>query len=873
MSTCPFTRLPNYGDDEVRVFHPLCEKALKQALIHLGLDNTYEVLHHEVVGTLQADYVLKNKTTKKYLLFIEVKRTPGAVSSTRYRNQGQAYVREANIMVEQPYYCLTNLEIIDLFKHDSSRPVVSQQLIDPSPIRVGNFQDPVTDFYDHLVKAFEQIISISVQDTGVYKLSTAKLLAILQSRRDNVTTWHQALVVAGYEYIRGVLKGQKVSVPVREAVNFRNRPAKLLQEGRKIDFNVLFSEPHPNSTDSDVWDVNLLSEMNELGEKALTGDELAELIHSIAIRGKGHEGIVPTDIELGKVLSILSQHVLGGELGEDEIICDPAAGSGNLLATVSTGFPNISPEQLWANDIEPLFLELLSIRLGLLFPRVISPRNAPIITGRDICDIDRDECHNVKVVVLNPPYLSGVSNPGMKRKFAAKIEQISGEEPKTNVGQIGVEALFLELVTELVSDGTVVSAIMPKQYLTSRGNEAKAFRNFLLGTFGLQHIFLYPRQGLFEEVTKDTVVFVGKKNSAIQDIEVFHSFISLEEIELHSLKQRLNQVQTSEDSSISLGMGLELNKIKKQQLAARVENGWRNITKSGELAEEWITNNLEGTCTRLCDTEYLLRRGKVGNKGASDLVFINSNKSFWSIVQELVPTSWLYPALRKVNEIEEPIINLTSTPTKVMCPPPETFEENTRESEVLDEIVEKYIEFQVYKSKQKKAVKTKEDLISILKFEANNGTIVNTILIPRALRRKARAFINEQEVFCSTNVIEVIGGEEEEKWLLLSWLLSIFSQMQFEAMAKDQEGARKLEKDNSIENLYIPDFTSIPTARKQELIHEAQNVDFFDLVAPTIRKVDELWAQTLWPEEESLKTAEAVDLLEELVYERYPVSR
>lgn len=869
MSSCPFTKLPNYEDDEVRVFHPICEEALKQALLNLGLQNAYEVLHHELVGNLETDYVIRNKNTKKYLLFIEVKRTPSAVSSTRYRNQAQSYVREANIMVEQPYYCLTNLEIIDFFKHDPNRPVVSQQLLDPSPIIVGSFSDPVSNFYENLVKAFENIINISINDTGTYKISTTKLLSILDMRKNNINNWHQALVVAGYEYIRGVLKGQNVVVSTREAIQFRNRPIKLLEEGRKIDFNVLFSEPYPSTNDNDIWDVNLLSEINDLGQKVLTGDELAELIHSIATKGKEHEGIVPTDIELGKVLSIISQHILGRTLAEDEIICDPAAGSGNLLATVSTGFNNIEPKQIWANDIEPLFLELLSIRLGLLFPHLISPNNAPLITGKDICDLDPADFNNVSVVVINPPYLSGVTNPKIKRSFATKIKEITGNKPQTNIGQIGLEALFLELVTDLVTDGTVVSAIMPKQYLTSQGREAKAFREFLLGKFGLNHIFLYPRQGLFKDVIKDTVIFVGKKGSSVKEIEVLNSFIPLDQIELHKLKSGLSHVNSTNEKNVSLSMGLELRKLEREQLENRTTEGWRNITTIGEMVERWINDNLAIQCIKLSDSSYSLRRGKVGNKGASDLLFVNSNRRFWRLVEDIVPSEWLYPALRNVDDIDDPTINNNTAQIKFLRPPLEAYEEDTAESFILNDILDKYVDFQDYNSKQKKFEKSKGELMKILRFESNNYSEVNTVFIPRALRRKARAYINNEVVFCSTNVIEVIGGEEEDKWLLLSWLMSVFSQLHFETMAKDQEGERKLEK-NSIMNLYIPNFNTIDSTIKLEIINEVKNIQFFDLCQPKIRRIDELWAQAFWPGNEISKIREAIDLLEELVFERYP---
>ena len=36
----------SYTDSEVRTFHPLCEKALTQAIAALGLSSIYEAKHH-----------------------------------------------------------------------------------------------------------------------------------------------------------------------------------------------------------------------------------------------------------------------------------------------------------------------------------------------------------------------------------------------------------------------------------------------------------------------------------------------------------------------------------------------------------------------------------------------------------------------------------------------------------------------------------------------------------------------------------------------------------------------------------------------------------------------------------------------------------
>ncbi len=130
--------LPSYNDNEEEVFHPICEIAINRALKEMGIDSEFQVLHHEQIGNIEPDFCIVRKSNNKYVLFIEVKRTPTAVSSTRYKLQAQSYVQEAGVQVEKPYYVLTNLEVIDIFKYDTSRPRVSQQIINPSPIKTNH---------------------------------------------------------------------------------------------------------------------------------------------------------------------------------------------------------------------------------------------------------------------------------------------------------------------------------------------------------------------------------------------------------------------------------------------------------------------------------------------------------------------------------------------------------------------------------------------------------------------------------------------------------------------------------------------------------------------------------------------------------------
>lgn len=135
-------KLPNYTDDEVGFFHPICEKALNQALEKLNLKNDYLVVHHYQIGNIIPDYIIQNKQNNKILLVVEVKRTPAQVNSTRYKDQARSYILESGpSRLESPYYVLTNLELTNFFKHDTQRTSVNKQILAPSPMFAGYFSN------------------------------------------------------------------------------------------------------------------------------------------------------------------------------------------------------------------------------------------------------------------------------------------------------------------------------------------------------------------------------------------------------------------------------------------------------------------------------------------------------------------------------------------------------------------------------------------------------------------------------------------------------------------------------------------------------------------------------------------------------------
>lgn len=140
-------------------------------------------------------------------------------------------------------------------------------------------------------------------------------------------------------------------------------------------------------------------------------------LHNMVSEDKHHEGEVATDLELASLAAVLAK-MSNGALANGKKICDPAAGSGNLICS-SINIFNAEPNQLIANDINPKLIELLSLRLGLSFPKVIAKPNVAQITTEDIVNLNKSDFKDVDVVLLNPPFVAGIMGDYPDRQRSA----------------------------------------------------------------------------------------------------------------------------------------------------------------------------------------------------------------------------------------------------------------------------------------------------------------------------------------------------------------------------------------------------------------------------------------------------------------------
>ena len=438
-------------DMEVASFHPVCARALEEALVMLGLNSNYQIEHHRYVGSIEMDLVISNKNTRKILCVIEVKRTISAVYSSRYQYQAMSYVQSLrDVEKETNYYILTNLECSCLFLYTTKRQNVYDQLIQPGYVFTHRFEDVDEATFRHdLAIHFRDLLKRVLNRDSNYLLSFSNFASIIRASMPSLLTWNSSLVFMFYEYIRGSFSqiGRNELFDIK---SFRNDIFAICKEASRIDFKGIFGLDE-NEYDSQYRPMDtVLRDLYKLGKNYKDAESICNVMHQVISSGHTHEGEVPTDIELAQTLLSLVKTFVP-TIPEGQNITDPAAGSGTLLSAAVLAYPTISHSQIQANDINEKLLQLLSLRLGLSFAAVVSKKNSPTICARNISDLDKTFFENTRVIVLNPPYLSAVAEGCVDRKdiLTKRIKSLTGQPSKTNIGQAPLEGPFVVTIQRM----------------------------------------------------------------------------------------------------------------------------------------------------------------------------------------------------------------------------------------------------------------------------------------------------------------------------------------------------------------------------------------------------------------------------------------
>lgn len=845
----------SYSDSEVKVFHPLCEKALNAALKKLKLEKDYKVIHHQFTGSLEMDFVVQHNKTGKYICVVEVKRTPSDVHSTRYQFQAMSYVQQNAGQTEKPFYILTNLECAYSFRYDINKPKTFQQILKPGFENIGNFeQDEKNIFIEKLTAYFQKKLKSFLTDDFEYLVTLDEFVNFLESIKNDKKKWKTSLAVLLYEYIRGSFtfinrKG------LADIHLFHNDVVKICNEAAHINFKDIFSYNDDDFDKNFVADSSLLQNLFDFGEQNVTGDSIANILHQIVSSGHEHEGEVPTDMELARIVAELAFYE-NGTLDEKDLICDPAAGSGSLLSAAIDRF-DITPHQILANDWNKQLVELLSLRLGLKFANTVEKENSPIIETKNIADLDSAFFKNVKVVLMNPPFVAGINCVERKEKLLQSLSRIVETEVESNSGQMPLEVPFLELIIHLVKKGTTIACIFPKTHLTARGAEAKSIRRLLLEKFGLQIVFTYPGTEIFDEVTKDTCVLVGKAMQPSEEITVLSSYDNIPDLDIHNFEKALPKKMGTDFKPLM--PGLVGKTVSKKELAETIETGWRTMNSEMADAVDFVNKTFRDSkdFAPLETFKFDLKRGGAGNTGGSDLIFFDSREDLFNHFKDrnLVLKAGMRNAKSDnflVGDGDSKFLDISSN-----------------EKELIDEIIKCYMELPQRESKQQRKTKSKVEWQKLLTKESKSVFSKNSVLIPRAIRAIGRVYLSGKPVFVSTNFVVCTLPDSKTATLMASWVSTIFYQLICEVSSKDNEGMRKMEIVD-IEKTFFPIFSNLPDEFYCSVKEESNNLTFLDLRNIQIRKIDSLWANAVFKEKADSVLEEAARLLSFVVDKRNP---
>lgn len=853
----------NYSDSEVNTYHPLCETALKLALKELRLSDSYSVIHHQYAGSLEMDYVIENNSTKKILCVVEVKRTPNDVQSTRFQYQAMSYIQQLFYRLEKPYYLITNLEKAYSFRYDNQNPQPYQQMLSPGLISIGDFSSSTnsTEHIKKLVKFFKKYISNVMADNYEYYLTLTNFSNLIEDIKDSDTSWKSNIAVLLYEYIRGSFYAIS-RFELRDIRAFNNNLKKICLEASKINFSQIFNFDYQNYPVNSVVDNRLLESLFNFAKTNINGDLVSNIIHSVISEGNEHNGEVSTDPELAKFASLLAKLYIG-EIDESDYICDPAAGSGNLLESAISVF-NIEPKQIIANDVNRKYSELLSLRLGLSLPNLVKIDNSPKVYSENLADLDKSLFTNVKVILVNPPYLAGIYSAQRKNELVLSMETKLNFTSELNFGQMGLECIFIEYLTRVSSNNSVISCIMPKQLLVSRGPEAIKFREFLLNRFGLSAIFNYPGSGLFDSVTKDTVILVGQKGKIPNKVSSISCLTQIVDIDSSSMFEYLVTQPDLPSSYRSIIPGVEAMNVNRQTLAEGVIDGWRFINTESIEAINFCRDNLFSneklipfnTITNLFNSY----RGTIGNSGLSDLLFFNSSHKYSQLYEQYkLLTQDGISALRNSDSLDQMIINQGDS---VMVN-----WNNPSLNASICSVIDDYLQIPLSPGKQLKKLKNHMEISKILIKSTSKLSSQYSIAIPRDLRRNGRVFFATVPMYFSTNFVVIEISNFRDGVIIASWISSVFYQLICEISSKDNEGTRKMEIAD-LDATYIVNPNNINDDLFNRILHLSDSLGFIDLQNPEPRDIDILWAKFLFHDDWETKLEKSVELLSNLATKR-----
>lgn len=844
-------KIPSYSDSENNCFHPVFHYVLEEALKQRNYTDLKVVKQFKTpVGP--ADLALVRKSTGKVVLPIEIKRTKSGVRGLG-RRQARDYQQNLTASSETNFYCASNLELTELFKNEPQRKTTLSQQIKLSAPQNATLESGHDDkIIPMLRKVIEEILDVVVERKQyVFVAGLSEFETRLKEIGADSSAWHKSLLPFCFEYIRGVSDLTNRTSSWKSALAYKSNPKRLIDLGGAINFDKIFSAPESDAKD---FVSTTLVDAFAAGKSFADGDDVSSMVEDILF--KPQDGIVETDSDLANLLAVLTRNS-AGELGSTDVVIDPGAGSGKLLSSIiKFAYPKIKPGNVLGIEKEENFREALSLRLGLQFSKSVSKSNSPNILICPVETVPKSTFAKVKVAVVNPPFVSGVNASEAKKPFEGRIYALTGHQSILGNGQIGLEALFIELLYHLLPSGATIAFIYPYQVISRLSQEYAVVRKFMIERLGVSKIVTYPMERVFEKVVKRTAIFVAEKGKAHECVQHIDVQVPVADLDLTALAAKL----AGGDGEC---YGVTISDIPSSELDDSATTGWKRRIGIGKLVDEYISK-YAGARTTLEQYVPDMYRGVMGNKGNTAMTVQQPGSNPFNI-----PKSWIVGAVNNARDLPK-YITRSNAPDQSFIPPADAYVTGTKANAALIRSVQAYMVSADGKFSTKRQKTLDRDLSKIsfgLKADQRKPAS-NAILLPRACREEAKiAIIGDDEILVSTNLMVLPVEDVENRDLLASWLQSVFGQLQLEMFSTAQEGMRKLEK-NGMKEVYVPDLSAIPKNVKTKLVSLLKTEPFLRLDDVKARESDELWATVVIPNDARLALSKGVELLREAYDDR-----
>lgn len=521
--------------------------------------------------------MLTERSTGRWILVVEIKRSLESVQSERTQIQGKGYA-EANgsrfRAGAQRYFALTNLELFQLFALRGDLPP-RDCLVEGKTFDLGRLSDPDHAAHrDRLVTELCNVVRFCIDERSPTFATVwpAIVARMFQHARD--LPFREAMVspetslpeiVRNYfgpvredaardelllrcllaEYARGIL--QRHSHPrataLRSTGSTLASAANAIRVLRSVDFAGVLKDVAATLYLEFENDPAVKIPMQAYLE-TLSTDEVARLANTRAdasivadliVRAarpavvRDMRGKAGTDPELAEFLASLC---IGAA---NQIVVDPGCGEGNLL---SAAYDRIrlfgashqdALRQLRGIDADGIATRIAGLRLALKEPRAVAPDDPAVTTSGDMFGA-RALIGSADVILMNPPFKRYEAQDDAPIPAALRSHMIEAVESiacpaVTAEGQWNTLAIYSEYVIKAAKTGATLGLVLDNKWFHNAGS--RSLRRLFKNECRILAVVTYPHGRFFEGFMIATSMVVLQKGPAPDDHEVL--FLRIDE--------------------------------------------------------------------------------------------------------------------------------------------------------------------------------------------------------------------------------------------------------------------------------------------------------------------------------------------------------